>query len=238
MVRTQLPTKSEYDQAVKELKKLNDDLFYDDFKEKITQLQQAVDKNNKDLVGKAIAAITPVSQNITEFTQKLSVSDERNNEFLAQNEAFVTFTKEQLAETEGKFAAHIATLQQMDQRLEQILQYYEEKFRSQTDSLKSILNIREEALIHKVTQHLQNWTSSQTEQNMELKQEILHWYEKVDSILKLQSEQNKKMLELISTKLSSKEDLANIDKKSSFKINMLLGIAVIEAILIGIKFFI
>lgn len=41
MVKTHLPTKSEYDRAVDELKKLNEDVFYDDFKDKIEKLEKS-----------------------------------------------------------------------------------------------------------------------------------------------------------------------------------------------------
>lgn len=35
MVKTQLPTKSDYDLAVDELRKLNEDIFYDDLKRRL-----------------------------------------------------------------------------------------------------------------------------------------------------------------------------------------------------------
>lgn len=324
MVTTQLPTKSEYDHAVNELKKLNEDLFYDDFKgkikdlesnlellalnnandfkkeaenvtsrasmlfrqiesqqkeirglleanqsgiiqnnqkfledertrllfvydelqksislfsEKTTKLQQDVEMTNRYLVEQAVGAVETVSDNVKEFAQKLSVSDERNKEFLEQNEAFVTLTKENLVETEQKLTAHVTTLQQMDDRLERLLKSYEEMFHTQIENLKSILTIREEALINKVTHQLQNWTTKQSDLDAEHKLEILQWYEKVEAILKRQSDQNKEMLESISKKMSSKDDLSNVEKKSALKLNILLSVVAIEAILIGIKFF-
>jgi hypothetical protein len=42
MATTKLPTRSDYDRAVEELKQLNDDLFYEDFKEKIKDLENNI----------------------------------------------------------------------------------------------------------------------------------------------------------------------------------------------------
>ncbi len=42
MVTTQLPSKSEYESALNELRKLNDDLFYDDFKKTIESLENSI----------------------------------------------------------------------------------------------------------------------------------------------------------------------------------------------------
>ncbi|WP_338453141.1 hypothetical protein R4Z09_15475 [Niallia oryzisoli] len=44
MVNTELPTKKDYEEAVNELKKLNDELFYDDFKIKINQLETHIEQ--------------------------------------------------------------------------------------------------------------------------------------------------------------------------------------------------
>ena len=45
------------------------------------------------------------------------------------------------------------------------------------------------------------------------------------------------MLEYISTHISSKQDLVGIEKKNPIKMNLLLGIVALEAILICVQFF-
>jgi len=244
MTKTELPTKKDYENAVSELKKLNEDLFYDDFKMKINnleihleqlvtsnsndfkneaenivnrasalfrhletqqaemrkllenyqsdtiqksqefleyertqllfvyeemqksirlfseqtvKLQHDTENNNKHIVGQAIEAVSSVSDHITEFVQKLSITDEKNKEFLEQNRAYVTLAKTQIAETEQKLIANAATLQRMDERWEQLLKSYEAKLQMHEQGLKTILVVREEALINKVTHQHNDW---------------------------------------------------------------------------------
>ncbi|MFK9093081.1 hypothetical protein [Bacillus salipaludis] len=317
MVTTQLPTKTEYDKAMDELRKLNDGLFYDDFKEKIklledhllqlamssssdfkkeaenvvsrasllfrqmeTQkqeirelleanltetvqrneeflederarllfvyeelqksiqfftektavLQESVERSNKELLDKAIASIGSVAHHVTEFTEKLTVSDERNRQFIEQNEAFVTLTRGQLALTEEKIAAHMAAFQKLEIHLEQLHTLYEGMFQKHSESIKSIMVVREEALIDKVTHRLEYWAAQQSEQGEDLQKQM-------DSLIREQNKQNHEMLESFSNKMPSKEDVAIIEKKNTLKMNLILSVAVIEAILIGIKFF-
>jgi hypothetical protein len=324
MATTQLPTKSEYEHAVDELKKLNEDLFYDDFKEKIkllesnmlqlamsnsndfkketqnvisragllfrqmetqkqeiqglleasrseivesnqlfldeeraqllfvykelqssmqqftektTEMQQVVERSNKELVDKSLGAIASVTDGIASFTQELSVSDERNKHFLEQNEAFVTLTKEQFSLTEEKLAAHALALQQMDYHLEQLQKAYQEMYQRHTDSIKSILIVREEALIEKVMYQLDSWTAKQADQDERVKREIQTRQDQMDSLIHAQSKQSHEMLQSIASEMSSKQDVAAIEKKTALKMNILLSVVVIEAVLIGIKFF-
>ncbi|MEH7073899.1 hypothetical protein [Neobacillus drentensis] len=325
MATTQLPTKSEYENAVNELKKLNEDLFYDDFKEKIkllesnilqlamsnsdnfkkeaenvirragmlfrqmetqkqevqelleanrsdivqsnqrfleeertqllfvyeelqssllkftektTEMYKAVASSNKDLVDKALGSISSVADGIAAFTQELSVSDERNRQFLEQNEAFVTLTKEQFTQTEEKLAAHALALQQMDYHLEKLQKSYQDMFQRHTDSIKSILVVREEALIDKVTHQLESWKQNQAEQAEMWKREMVIRQEEMSSFIQDQGKQNHKLLQSVAREMSSKEDIAKIEKKNAWKVNLLLSVVVIEAVLIGIRFFI
>ena len=325
MATTQLPTKSEYENAVDELKKLNEDLFYDDFKEKIkllennmlqlamsnsgdfkreaenvirqagmlfrqmetqkqevqrlleencrdivqsnqefleeertrllfvyeelqssiqqftektTEIHNAVASSNKDLVDMALGAISSVADAIAAFTQELSVSDEINRQFLGRNEEFVTLTKEQFAQTEEKLAAHALALQQMDYHLEKLQKSYQDMFQRHTDSIKSILVVREEALMNKVTYQLEFWMQKQAEQAEKWKREMETRQEEVSSFIHDQGKQSHDMLQSIAREMSSKEDIAKIEKKNALKMNLLLSVVVIEAVLIGINFFI
>ncbi|KAA9024236.1 coiled-coil domain-containing protein [Niallia endozanthoxylica] len=325
MVKTELPTKKDYEEAVNELKKLNDDLFYDDFKGKIKQLeshiehltnsniqefkteaehivrqgegfirqlenqqtemkefierqqqtmtqtnlelienektqllavyeklqksvkdytmltnglQQNIEKNNKDLVDEAIKAVSSVSDHINEFIQKLSLADGKNKEFLEQNRAYVTLTKKQITETEEKLTVMGETLQQMDERWEELFKSYEKNYQIHEQALKNLLVVREEALINKVTQLHENWSVQQYNHDEAHKAEILHWHEQVAAHIKAQSRQNEKMLETITTNLTSKADLVKTEKKQSLKTNILITVVAVEAILIGLQFII
>ncbi|WP_071394686.1 hypothetical protein [Bacillus tuaregi] len=324
MVNTDLPTKKEYEEAVNELKKLNDELFYDDFKIKIKQLenhvehltnnhiqgfkneagnlisqaddlfrrlegqrieieslvesqqqtiiqanqdfienertqllsvyerlqnsigeftehsqalQQNIEKNNKELISEAIKAVSTVSDHINEFIQKLSLADEKNKEFIEQNRAYVALTKKQIAETEEKLTIMGETLQQMDERWEELFKSYEKKYQIHEQALKNLLVVREEALINKVTQLLENWSIQQYHHDENHKSEILDWHEQVAAQIKVQNKQNENLLETIKTNLSSKADLAKAEKKQSLKTNILLAAVAIEALLIGLQFF-
>lgn len=325
MTKTELPTKKDYENAVNELKQLNEELFYDDFKIKIkdlkryieqlafshstdfkseaenivsranslcyqietqqvemgellesyqrevvqknqeflederkqllfvyeelqksihaftkqtVKLQQGVEKNNKDLVEQVIEAISSVSDHITEFVQKLTISDEKNREFLEQNRAYVTLAKKQIVETEQKLIANTETLQQMDERWTQLLKSYEAKLQTHEQGLKNILVVREEALINKLTHQHDTWVIQQFDHNETHKAEILEWHEKVAALLKAQSKQTEDILESISKNISSKKDLERAEKKNSLKINILLAAVAVEAILMGVQFFI
>jgi len=284
MVKIELPTKKDYEEAVNELKKLNAELFYDDFKVNIKQLEshiehltnnnsqefkteaeqivrqaegfirqletqqaemkefiekqlQSIEKNNKDLVDEAIKAVSSVSDHINEFIQQLSLVDEKNKEFLEQSRAYVTLTKKQITETEEKLTVMGETLQQMDERWEQLFKSYEKNYQIHEQALKNLLVVREEALINKVTQLHENWNVQQYNHDEAHKAEILHWHEQVASHIKAQSRQNEKILETISTNLTSKADLVKAEKKHSLKTNILMAVVAIEAILIGLQFF-
>lgn len=273
MGTTQSPTKTEYDKAMDELKKLNDDLFYDDFKEKIKQLEdhllqltmnstsdfkkeaesvveqanilvrqmetqkqeirelmEAVESSNKELLDQAVASIESVSTHVTEFTQKISDSDERNRQFLEQNEAFVTLARGQIAQTEEKLAAHMVAFQQTERHLEQLRTSYEGMFQKHSESIKSIMVVREEAFIEKVERQFEEWSAKQMEQGEDLQRQV-------DALIKAQSKQSVEMLEAISNKMASREDVAGSEKRNALKMNVLLSVVVIEAILIGIGFF-
>ena len=62
-------------------------------------------------------------------------------------------------------------------------------------------------------------------------------HEIIAALLKEQRKQNEEMLEYISTHISSKQDLVGIEKKNPIKMNLLLGIVALEAILICVQFF-
>ncbi|EKN69094.1 hypothetical protein BABA_11711 [Neobacillus bataviensis LMG 21833] len=273
MVTTKLPTNAEYDKAMDELRKLNEDLFYDDFKEKIKllesnlqqlakgsasefkkeaenvagqanlilgqmeaqkqeirELMEAVESSNKDLLDQAVASIESVSRHVTEFTERVSVSDERNRQFLEQNEEFVTLTRGQIAQTEEKLAAHMVAFQRTELHLEQLRNSYEDMFQKHSESIKSIMVVREEAFVEKVTRQFEEWSAKQSEQGEELQRQI-------DALIQAQSKQSREMLESISNKMPSKEELAGVEKRNAFKMNLLLSVVAIEAILIGIGFF-
>jgi len=230
MVTTKLPTNSEYEKAVQELKKLNEDIFYGDFKEKMNLLES----NNKELLENAVTVIDTASNEIASFTRDLAVSAENNRNFLKQNEAYVALTKGELAKTEEKLAAHVTALRQMEDRLERLQKSYKEMFHKHSESINTILVVREEALINKVIYQLQNSTHKHLEQLESYKSEIELLQEKVVSMSKHHNE----LLHILSNQTASKEDLKKIEKKNTQKMNILLAVAVVEAILIGIKFFI
>src|SRR4051794_411425 len=116
MVQTNLPTKNEYENAVNELRKLNEDIFYGDFKEKMNSLEG----RSQELLEQAVSTVGAVSNEIAAFTRDLTVSAESNRKFLEQNEAFFTLTKEDLAKAEEQLASHITALLAMDNRLQQL----------------------------------------------------------------------------------------------------------------------
>ena len=144
MTKTELPTKNDYKNAINELKTLNNEIFYDDFKTRIKNLESHFEQVN-------------------DFVQKLSLSDQNNREYLEQNRAYVTLVKKQIAETEQQLTANTALLQQMDERWEQLIKSYETKLQIHEQGLKNILVVREEALINKLTQQQNNWILKQYE---------------------------------------------------------------------------
>jgi uncharacterized protein with von Willebrand factor type A (vWA) domain len=229
MLQTNLPTKNEYEKAVNELKKLNEDIFYGDFKEKMSSLAG----RNKELLEKAVTTVDTVSNEIAEFTRELTVSAENNRKFLEQNESFFTLTKDDLAKTQEKLATHVTALLAMDNRLQQLQQSYKEMFHKHSESINSILAVREEALINKVIYQLECFSQKQFEQLEAHKLEIEHLREQMESLGK----KNHEALHTLSSQMTSKQDLVKLEKRSSLKMNVLLGVVVVEAILIGIKFF-
>ena len=218
MTKTELPTKNDYKNAINELKTLNNEIFYDDFKTRIKNLESHFEQVN-------------------DFVQKLSLSDQNNREYLEQNRAYVTLVKKQIAETEQQLTANTALLQQMDERWEQLMQSYETKLQIHEQGLKNILVVREEALINKLTQQQNNWIQKQYENDELHHAEMKQHHEKNVALLKEQRKQNEEMLEYISTHISSKQDLVGIEKKNPIKMNLLLGIVALEAILICVQFF-
>src|SRR3954471_8863739 len=157
MLQTNLPTKNEYEKAVNELKKLNEDIFYGDFKEKMSSLEG----RNKELLEKAVTTVDTVSNEIAEFTRELTVSAENNRKFLEQNESLFTLTKDDLAKTQEKLATHVTALLAMDNRLQQLQQSYKEMFHKHSESINTVLVVREEALINKVIYQLESLTQKQ-----------------------------------------------------------------------------
>jgi len=218
MTKTELPTKNDYKNAINELKTLNNEIFYDDFKTRIKNLESHFEQVN-------------------DFVQKLSLSNQNNKEYLEQNRAYVTLVKKQIAETEQQLTANTALLQQMDERWEQLIKSYETKLQIHEQGLKNILVVREEALINKLTQQQNNWILKQYENDELHHAEVIQQHEKVVALLKEQRKQNEEMLEYISTHISSKQDLVGIEKKNPIKMNLLLGIVALEAILICVQFF-
>ncbi|PLS08017.1 hypothetical protein [Neobacillus cucumis] len=229
MATTNLPTKSEYEKAVNELKKLNEDIFYGDFKEKINLLESS----HKELLDKAVSGIDTVSNEIASFTHELSLSNESNRKFLKQNEAFVTLTSEEIAKTEKRIAAQVSALQQLENRLELLQQSYKEMFYKHSESINSILVVREEALINKVVYQLECATQKQFDQLEQHKLELEELQGKVESM----SRHNHDVLHSLSTQMATKGDLAKTEKRSTLKMNLLLGVVVVEAVLIGLQFF-
>ena len=229
MVQTNLPTKSEYENAVNELKKLNEDIFYGDFKEKMHSLEG----RNKELLEKAVTTVDTVSNEIAEFTRELTVSAENNRKFLEQNESFFTLTKDDLAKTQEKLANHVTALLAMDNRLQQLQQSYKEMFHKHSESINSILVVREEALINKVVYQLECLAQKQLAELELHKAEIEQLREQLESV----SNHNQETLQALSNQMTSKQDLTKMEKRSALKMNVLLGVVVVEAILIGIKFF-
>ncbi len=218
MTKTELPTKNDYKNAINELKTLNNEIFYDDFKTRIKNLESHFEQVN-------------------DFVQKLSLSDQNNREYLEQNRAYVTLVKKQIAETEQQLTANTALLQQMDERWEQLMKSYETKLQVHEQGLKNILVVREEALINKLTQQQNNWIQKQYENDELHHAEMNQQHEIIVALLKEQRKQNEEMLEYISTHISSKQDLVGIEKKNPIKMNLLLGIVALEAILICVQFF-
>ena len=218
MTKTELPTKNDYKNAINELKTLNNEIFYDDFKTRIKNLESHFEQVN-------------------DFVQKLSLSDQNNREYLEQNRAYVTLVKKQIAETEQQLTANTALLQQMDERWEQLIKSYETKLQIHEQGLKNILVVREEALINKLTQQQNNWIQKQYENDELHHAEMNQQHEIIVALLKEQRKQNEEMLEYISTHISSKQDLVGIEKKNPIKMNLLLGIVALEAILICVQFF-
>lgn len=218
MTKTELPTKNDFQHAINELKTLNNEIFYDDFKTKIKNLESHFEQMN-------------------DFVQNLSLSDKSNKEFLEQNRAYVTLVKKQISETEQQLTANTAMLQQMDERWEQLIKSYETKLQIHEQGLKNILVVREEALINKLTQQQDNWILKQYENDELHKTDMMQQHEKIVALLREQRKQNEEMLEYISTNISSKQDLVGMEKKNPIKMNLLLCIVAIEAILIGVQFF-
>ena len=229
MVQTNLPTNSEYEQAVNELKKLNEDIFYGDFKEKISSLES----RNQEILEKSVSTVDTVSNEIAAFTRELTVSAENNRKFLEQNEAFFMLTKDDLAKTQEKLTSHVTALLQMDNRLQQLHQSYKEMFHKHSESINSILVVREEALINKVVYQLECLTQKQLEQLEAHKSEIEQLQEKMESM----SKQHNEALHALSEQMTSKKDLAKLEKRSALKMNLLLAVVAVEAILVGVKFF-
>lgn len=218
MTKTELPTKNDFQHAINELKTLNNEIFYDDFKTKIKNLESHFEQMN-------------------DFVQNLSLSDKSNKEFLEQNRAYVTLVKKQISETEQQLTANTAMLQQMDERWEQLIKSYETKLQIHEQGLKNILVVREEALINKLTQQQDNWILKQYENDELHKADMMQQHEKIVALLREQRKQNEEILEYISTNISSKQDLVRMEKKNPIKMNLLLCIVAIEAILIGVQFF-
>ncbi|MED4224909.1 hypothetical protein [Neobacillus cucumis] len=230
MVQTNLPTTSDYENAVNELKQLNEDIFYGDFKEKMNSLEG----RNKELLEKAVTTVDTVSNEIAAFTRELTVSAENNRKFLEQNEEFFVLTKDDLAKTQEKLAGHVTALLQMDSRLQELQHSYKEMFHKHSESINSILVVREEALINKVTYQLECLTQKQLEEFDSQKLEIEQLRDQIESRIKHTNDS----LHALSDQMTNKQDLAKMEKRSALKMNLLLGVVVVEAILIGIKFFI
>ncbi|WP_251552089.1 hypothetical protein [Neobacillus muris] len=295
MVTTNLPTKSEYENAVAELRKLNNELFYDDFKEKIKQLEshfaqledlkqeiqvllatnkseivennqqfledgqarllaaneelqqrmalftektnevhQAAVDSNKNVLEKAMVSIGTVSESITDFLHKVTEANEKYQTFLSQNETFVSLAKEQLLLAEEKMGSHVKELQELENRLEELQQAYEGMFQKHTESIKSIMVVREEAFVDKITHQMENWTAVHAKFNENLRFDFEQWQNQLDSFIK---RQNDEMLQTISENMVSKEEFFKAEKKNQLRSVCLISVMIVEAVLIGISFF-
>ena len=218
MTKTELPTINDYKNAIDELKTLNNEIFYDDFKTRIGILENHFEQMN-------------------DFVQQLSLSDQNNREYLEQNRAYVTLVKRQITEAEQQLTSNTALLQQMAERWEQLIKSYETKLQIHEQGLKNILVVREEALINKLTQQQNNWILKQYDIDELHNTEMTQQLEKIVALLKEHKKQNEETFEFLSTNGLSKQDLKGIEKKNTLKINLILGIVAIEAIMISVQFF-
>jgi hypothetical protein len=78
----------------------------------------------------------------------------------------------------------------------------------------------------------------ETNKNIKNISQSINWNEKISVLLEGKNEKIEEMLKSISANMSSKEDLALVEKKSVRKTNILLSVVIFEAILIGIQFII
>ncbi len=88
-----------------------------------------------------------------------------------------------------------------------------------------------------MTQQQDNWILKQYENDELHKADMMQQHEKIVALLKKQRQQNEEMLDYISTNISSKQVLVGMEKKNPIKMNLLLCIVAIEAILMAFEFF-
>lgn len=98
-----LPTKSEYENAVEELKALNEDIFYDDFKEKIKALESNLMalaiNNSSDFKKEADNVINKASMLYRQMdSQKKEIRD-----LLETNQNVIVQSNQQFLEEERKY---------------------------------------------------------------------------------------------------------------------------------------
>ena len=88
-----------------------------------------------------------------------------------------------------------------------------------------------------MTQQQNNWILKQYDIDELHNTEMTQQLEKIVALLKEHKKQNEETFEFLSTNGLSKQDLKGIEKKNTLKINLVLGIVAIEAIMISVQFF-
>ena len=104
MVKTQLPTKTDYDLAVDELRKLNEDIFYDDFKKKIGELEGNIlgiaVSNSNDFKEKAENIMSRASMLFRQMEQQQKEMkghlDENQKDIIQNNQDFLEVERTRL----------------------------------------------------------------------------------------------------------------------------------------------
>lgn len=127
MATTKLPTRSEYDSAVEELKKLNGDLFYDDFKVEIKELGnnilQLTVNNSRDFKKEAQNVISRVNILFIQMEkQQKELQDflhKNQNETVGQLQTFLEDARKQLLFVYNELQTSIVTFTEETAKLKQ-----------------------------------------------------------------------------------------------------------------------
>lgn len=178
----------DYEKAVKELKELNEDIFYDDFKSKITNLEITLERISED--------------NALQFKKETGSLIDRSNSLFRQNE-------KQTAEIYELFESHKETIEEqnmafIEQERKQLLFVYEalvakvDLFEEENKALKSDIALfaeRNDVLHQTITSnnaYLKDFTES-------FHSDYVKHTEKVTDALDVTSRKTEAMLEEFST---------------------------------------